>query len=279
MKPEGMTGMTMRALIVDDEPLARRGLQVRLKDVPDVEVIGECGNGRDAVAAIAAEKPDLVFLDIQMPVMDGFAVLREIQGPEMPLVVFVTAFDEYAIRAFEAHAMDYLLKPVDDARLADALERAREQKDEREAIEHRSRLLGLVAELGGVENVSLEELLEKGLAALDAGYLDTLPIKDGSNTIRLRTADIDWIDAAGDYMSVHAEGQTHIMRGTMKKLEDILDPRVFQRVHRSTIVNVNRVRQVRSHINGEYFLILDGDVELKMSRHYKDKIAHFVPAV
>mgnify|MGYP001813132391 FL=1 len=279
MKPEGMTGMTMRALIVDDEPLARRGLQVRLKDVPDVEVIGECGNGRDAVAAIAAEKPDLVFLDIQMPVMDGFAVLREIQGPEMPLVVFVTAFDEYAIRAFEAHAMDYLLKPVDDARLADALERAREQKDEREAIEHRSRLLGLVAELGGVENVSLEELLEKGLAALDAGYLDTLPIKDGSNTIRLRTADIDWIDAAGDYMCVHAEGQTHIMRGTMKKLEDILDPRVFQRVHRSTIVNVNRVRQVRSHINGEYFLILDGDVELKMSRHYKDKIAHFVPAV
>ena len=175
--------------------------------------------------------------------------------------------------------MDYLLKPVDDARLADALERAREQKDEREAIEHRSRLLGLVAELGGVENVSLEELLEKGLAALDAGYLDTLPIKDGSNTIRLRTADIDWIDAAGDYMCVHAEGQTHIMRGTMKKLEDILDPRVFQRVHRSTIVNVNRVRQVRSHINGEYFLILDGDVELKMSRHYKDKIAHFVPAV
>jgi two-component system LytT family response regulator len=279
MKSEAVTVMTMRALIVDDEPLARRGLQVRLKGVPDVEVIGECGNGRDAVAAIAAEKPDLVFLDIQMPVMDGFAVLREIQGPEMPLVVFVTAFDEYAIRAFEAHAMDYLLKPVDDARLADALERAREQKDEREAIEHRSRLLGLVAELGGVENVSLEELLEKGLAALDAGYLDTLPIKDGSNTIRLRTADIDWIDAAGDYMCVHAEGQTHIMRGTMKKLEDILDPRVFQRVHRSTIVNVNRVRQVRSHINGEYFLILDGDVELKMSRHYKDKIAHFVPAV
>jgi two-component system LytT family response regulator len=279
MKPEAVTRMTMRALIVDDEPLARRGLQVRLKDVPDVEVIGECSNGRAAVAAIAAEKPDLVFLDIQMPVMDGFAVLRAIQGPEMPLVVFVTAFDEYAIRAFEAHAMDYLLKPVDDARLADALERAREQKDEREAIEHRSRLLALVAELGGVENVSLEELLEKGVAALDAGFLDTLPIKDGSNTIRLRTADIDWIDAAGDYMCVHAEGQTHIMRGTMKKLEEILDPRVFQRVHRSTIVNVNRVRQVRSHINCEYFLILDGDVELKMSRHYKDKIAHFVPAV
>ncbi len=271
--------MTMRALIVDDEPLARRGLLVRLKDVADVEIVGECGNGRDAVAMIAAEKPDIVFLDIQMPVMDGFAVLREIQGPGMPLVIFVTAFDEYAIKAFEAHALDYLLKPVDDERLADALERAREQRDEKQAVEHRSRLLDMVAELGGVDQVSLEELLDKGLAALDAGYLDTLPIKDGSHTIRLQTGDIDWIDAAGDYMCVHAEGQTHIMRGTMKKLEEILNPRVFQRVHRSTIVNVNRVRQVRSHINGEYFLILDGDIELKMSRHYKDKIEHFVPAV
>jgi two-component system LytT family response regulator len=271
--------MTLRVLIVDDEPLARRGLKVRLKDLPDVEVAGECANGRDAVAAIAEQRPDLVFLDIQMPVMDGFEVLRRIQGPDMPMVVFVTAFDEYAIQAFEAHALDYLLKPVDDARLADALERAREQQDERQAIEHRGRLLDLVAELGGVEHVSLEELLEKGVAALESGYLDTLPIKDGGRTVRVRAEEIDWIDAAGDYMCVHAQGNTHIMRGTMKKLEDVLNPRQFQRVHRSTIVNVDRVRQVRSHINGEYFLILDGDVELKMSRHYKDKIRHFVPEV
>jgi len=271
--------MSLQALIVDDEPLARRGLLVRLKDVPDVEVAGECGNGRDAVQAVAELKPDLLFLDIQMPVMDGFQVLREIQGPGMPMVIFVTAFDDFAIKAFEAHALDYLLKPVDDARLADALTRAREQRDERDAVEHRARLLGLVAELGGVEQVSLEDLLEKGVAALDGGYLETLPIKDGGNTVRLRTTDIDWIDAAGDYMCVHAEGQTHILRGTMKKLEEVLNPRVFQRVHRSTIVNVNRVRQVRSHINGEYFLLLHDDIELKMSRHYKDKIRHFVPDV
>jgi two-component system LytT family response regulator len=271
--------MTLRVLIVDDEPLARRGLLVRLKDLPDVAVIGECGNGRDAVAAIAELRPDLVFLDIQMPVMDGFEVLKRIQGADMPMVVFVTAFDEYAIKAFEAHALDYLLKPVDDARLADALERAREQLDERQAVDHRGRLLDLVAELGGVEQVSLEELLEKGTAALASGHLDTLPIKDGGSTIRLRAEEIDWIDAAGDYMCVHACGDTHIMRGTMKKLEEVLNPRVFQRVHRSTIVNVDRVRQVRSHINGEYFLVLDGDVELKMSRHYKDKIRHFVPDV
>jgi two-component system LytT family response regulator len=269
--------MTLRALIVDDEPLARRGLQVRLRELPDVTVVGECANGRDAVAAVAERKPDLVFLDIQMPVMDGFEVLRRIQGPAMPMVVFVTAFDEYAIQAFEAHALDYLLKPVDDARLADALDRAREQQDERQAVAHRSRLLALVAELGGVDEVSLEELLEKGVAALEAGHLETLPIRDAGRTIRVRTSDIDWIDAAGDYMCVHAGGETHIMRGTMKKLEEVLNPRTFQRVHRSTIVNVDRVRQVRSHINGEYFLILDGAVELKMSRHYKDKIHHFVP--
>src|SRR5210317_954399 len=147
MKPDVRTEASMRVLIVDDEPLARRGLQVRLKDLPDVDIVGECGNGRDAVSAIAELKPDVVFLDIQMPVMDGFQVLREIQGPGMPMVIFVTAFDEYAIKAFEAHALDYLLKPVDDARLGDALERAREQQDERQAVEHRGRLLSMVAEL------------------------------------------------------------------------------------------------------------------------------------
>jgi two-component system LytT family response regulator len=269
----------MKVLIVDDEPLARRGLVLRLEKMEGIELVGECGNGRDAIDAVRKQRPDLLLLDIQMPVMDGFQVLRHIQGPEMPLVVFVTAFDEFAIQAFEAHALDYLLKPVDDTRLAEALERARAIREEREATGHRTKLLELVAELGGVDEVSLDELLEKGLAALGQPYMDTLPIKDGGNTVRLRTETIDWIDAAGDYMCIHADGETHIMRGTMKKLEEILDPRRFQRIHRSTIVNIDRVRQVRSHINGEYFLILDDDVELKMSRHFKDRIQHFVPQV
>ena len=262
--------MTMKALIVDDEPLARRGLVLRLARFDDLEIVGECGNGRDAVSAVAELKPDVIFLDIQMPVMDGFEVLRRIQGPDTPLVIFVTAYDEFAIRAFEAHALDYLLKPVDDARLAESLERAREYRDERAAIEHRGRLLGLISDLSGVEEVDLGELLEHGLAALNQGHLDMLPIRDGGTTIRLPSKAIDWIDAAGDYMCIHAEGKTHIMRGTMKKLEEILDPRRFQRVHRSTIVNVDRVREIRSHINGEYFLLLGDDVELKMSRHYKE---------
>lgn len=275
----GFENMTLRAIIVDDEPLARRGLVIRLSQVEDLEILGEFGNGRDAVAAVAELKPDLVFLDIQMPVMDGFEVLRAIQGPEMPMVIFVTAYDEFAINAFEAHALDYLLKPVDDQRLEEAIEKAREHRDERQALEHRARLLELVAELGGVERVDLDELLSKGLAALDSGFLDVVPIKDAGKTIRVQSSTIDWVDAAGDYMCIHAEGQTHIMRGTMKKLEEVLNPRQFQRVHRSTIVNIDRVREVRSHINGEFFLILDDDVELKMSRHYKDRIKHFVPEV
>lgn len=271
--------MTLRALIVDDEPLARRGLVIRLSNVSDLEILGEFGNGRDAVAAVAELKPDVIFLDIQMPVMDGFEVLRQIQGPDMPMVIFVTAYDEFAINAFEAHALDYLLKPVDDKRLEDAVAKAREHRDEKQALEHRARLLQMVAELGGVERVDLEELLSKGLAALDSGYLDIIPIKDAGRTVRVDASTIDWIDAAGDYMCIHAEGQTHIMRGTMKKLEEVLNPKRFQRVHRSTIVNIDRVREIRSHINGEYFLILEGDVELKMSRHYKDRIKHFVPEV
>lgn len=271
--------MTLRALIVDDEPLARRGLEIRLSAMSDVEIVGESGNGRDAVEKIAALRPDIVFLDIQMPTADGFEVLRRFQGPEMPMVIFVTAYDEFAIRAFDEHALDYLLKPVDDDRLGAAVERAREHMEEKNALEHRGRLLELIAEISGVEDIDLDELLEKGQEALAQGFLDTIPIKDAGRTVRLQADTIDWIDAAGDYMCIHAEGRTHIMRGTMKKLEALLDPRRFQRVHRSTIVNVDRVREVRSHINGEYFLILGEDIELKMSRHYKDKIRYFVPEV
>jgi len=269
----------MKVLIVDDEPLARRGLHLRLDRLEDVDVVGECANGRDAIKAVSELRPDLVLLDIQMPVMDGFQVLRRIQGPDMPLVIFVTAYDEFAIQAFEAHALDYLLKPVDDGRLLEALDRARSARDERQAVDHRARLLEMVAKLGGVDEVSLDELLERGLEVLENNYLETLPIKDGGRTVRLQTDTIDWVDAAGDYMCIHADGETHILRGTMKKLEDVLDPRHFQRIHRSTIVNIDRVREVRSHINGEYFLILDDEVELKMSRHFKDRIRYFVPEV
>ena len=267
----------LRTVLVDDEPLARRGLVLRLEPFDDVEIVGEFGNGEDAVAGVRRLRPDIVFLDIQMPAMDGFEVLRAIEAPDMPLVVFATAFDEHAIRAFEERALDYLLKPIDEERLAQTLDRAREAIRDRTAASQRDRLVELLAEVTGEPAPDLDVLPAEGAAALGRDTVSVLPIRDGGHTVRLPVESIDWIDAAGDYMCVHAAGKTHVMRGTMKKLEEFLDSKRFQRVHRSTIVNVERVREVRSHINGEYFLILDEGVELKMSRNYRDRIGHFLP--
>ncbi len=277
-KQNGFRGgeMKIQCIIIDDEKLARRGLEIRLADVEDIEIVGYCANGREALAMIREKKPDLIFLDIQMPGLSGFDVLRELKGGDLPMVVFVTAFDQYAIKAFEAHALDYLLKPIDDSRLHQALYHVRRNWDQRRAIKHRTHLMELIMELSGEESIDLEAVLANGPDALSARYLKKLPIKDGKNTVCLTVSDIDWIDAAGDYMCVHADGVTHILRGTMKRLEDGLDPRTFQRVHRSTIVNIHRVKSLRSHINGEYFLSLAGGNEVKMSRHYKEKVKYFV---
>ncbi len=267
----------LRVLIVDDEELARRGLEIRLETASDIEVCGHSRNGREALDDVVRLKPDIVFLDIQMPGMDGFDVLRHMAGPEMPVVIFVTAYAEYAIRAFEANALDYLLKPIDEARLHAAVERAREQLDVREAMGHRARLLKLICDLTG-EELTLEQALEGGPDATPR-HPQRLAIKDGRTTSCVDVADILWIDAAGDYLCVHTSGQTHVLRGTMKKLERVLDPARFVRVHRSTIVNGRRVKSMRSHTNGEYFLTLDCDKELKLSRTYKKNIDRLRPAI
>jgi two-component system LytT family response regulator len=261
----------LKTLIVDDEPLARRGLELRLADAPDVEVVGQCANGAEAVKAIAEHEPDLMFLDVQMPGLDGFATLRAIPASQMPMVVFVTAYDHYAIRAFEASAVDYLLKPIDDSRLHQALYRVRQEFRERQAEQHLPRLLSLLGELSGKPALTLEQVIDGELPTPRAQQ--KLAIKDGSRIVRVDPATIRWVDAAGDYMCIHTETDTHILRATMRELEQQLDPRRFQRIHRSTIVNVDRVKEMRAHINGEYFLVLDSGHELKLSRTYKDKIA------
>ena len=263
--------MTIRALIVDDEPLARRGLELRLRGPPDVEVVRQCANGREALAAIAELRPDLMFLDIQMPGLSGFDVIAQVPQSSLPLVVFVTAFDRFALDAFEAHALDYLLKPVDDARLARAMERVRGQWQQRRALAEREQLMALLADVRG-----RGELVPESAAAASRQeprrYAGILPIRSGRETLRLEVSGIDWIDAAGDYMCVHAGGHTHVLRATMKELEDMLDPQVFQRVHRSTIVNLARVRALRPHLNGECFLRLASGQEVKLSRSYRDKV-------
>jgi two-component system LytT family response regulator len=263
--------MTIRTIIVDDEPLARRGLELRLKDVGDVEIIAQCANGREALAAIADLAPDLMFLDIQMPGLSGLDVVKQVPQESMPMVVFVTAFDRFAIDAFESHALDYLLKPVDDERLAHALERVRGTWQQRQAATQREQLMALLADLTGKGELD-PEVLAAATGLPVRRYASMLPIRSGRETLRLDVATIDWIDAAGDYMCLHAGGQTHVLRATMKELEDMLDPAVFQRVHRSTIVNLARVRSLRPHVNGECFLRLQSGQEVKLSRSFRDKV-------
>ena len=265
-------GNRIRAIIVDDEPLARRGLELRLASLSDIEIVAQCANGREAVDAVATHSPDLMFLDIEMPGIDGFEVLRRIPQTSMPMVVFVTAFDRYAIEAFDAHALDYLLKPLIDERLDSAMAHVRDQFAQRRSIRHREQLVALLASMTGEGQLDAEEWLARGADGAARRWPDVLPIRLGRETIRLPVNMIDWIDAAGDYMCVHAEGRTHVVRATMKQFEERLDPSSFQRVHRSTIVNIRRIRRLKPHTNGEYFLTLEGGHELKLSRSYRDRL-------
>ncbi|NKB32274.1 MAG: response regulator [Pseudomonadales bacterium] len=263
----------LKAIIVDDEELARQGLAMRLEQYDDVDVVKECQNGKEAIAAIIEHEPDIVFLDIQMPGMTGFEMISEVQGDVMPMVIFVTAYDAFAVDAFKVHAIDYLLKPVEGERLAEAITRARQFKNQESAVNEKQKLLDLAVALTGKSPAAIGELIESGEDIVE--HADRLAIKDGSSITFVPVRDIDWIDAAGDYMCVHANGETHIMRTTMKELEAKLDPTIFQRVHRSTIVNLERVDKVSSHINGEFHLTLSCGSSLKMSRSYKEKVKHF----
>ena len=265
-----MNEQPIRTLIVDDEALARRGIELRLSDHRDFSIVGQCENGREAIAAVTRDKPDLMFLDIQMPGLSGLEVLARLPHESMPMIVFVTAFDRYALNAFEAQALDYLLKPINDVRFNQAVDRVRASFSQRNALAEREKLMKLLAATQGSGSVDTSSLTLNGAAS--SPYPDILPIRDEAGTVRVDVSTIDWIDAAGDYMCVHADGRTYVLRETMKSLEAVLDPKLFQRVHRSTIVNVRRVRRLRPHTNGEYFLTLDDGQEIKLSRSYRDRV-------
>jgi two-component system LytT family response regulator len=268
-----MSEKPITAIIVDDEELARRGIELRLDQHSDVRVVAQCENGREALEAMTREQPDLVFLDIQMPGLSGLDVIARLPQESTPLIIFVTAFDRYALDAFEAQAIDYLLKPINDDRFNRALERARSSIQQKTALAQREKLMQLLAQTQGsgtIDGETLRSHLDADSAA--PKYADILPIRDDNGTVRLDVGTIDWIDAAGDYMCVHADGRTYVLRETMKSLESLLDPKIFQRVHRSTIVNVKRVRRLRPHTNGEYFLTLDDGQEIKLSRSYRDRV-------
>jgi len=264
----------LRTIIVDDESLARRGLSLRLENDPRIELVAECSNGAEALAAVSELSPDLMFLDIQMPGMDGFGVVSKLQGDAMPLVVFATAFNEFAVDAFEVNAVDYVLKPLDDARLEDAVQRALQAHEQRELGEHKRNLMKACMQLTGA-NAAAVENIARGEAAT---YPDKLSIRDGDEINLVRVADIDWIDAAGDYMCVHAANVTYIMRSTMKQLESLLNPVQFVRIHRSTIVNVNRISKAQSLSNGEFMLALTEGTQLKVSRSYRGRVREITSA-
>lgn len=269
--------MSIRTILVDDEPLAIQGLQLRLEPFEDIEIVDTCSNGREAIRSIKTHKPDLVFLDIQMPGFDGFSVIQGLMEVEPPLFVFVTAYVDHALRAFEADAVDYLMKPVEEARLADTLERVRQRLAEKRGVEEAAALKEVLADVAP-EAMESHDAANEGAGGDHASnrYERMINIKDRGQIFRVDVDSIEKIDAAGDYMCIYTGDNTLILRETMKDLEKRLDPRRFQRVHRSTIVNLDQVKQVKPHTNGECFLVLGSGSQVKVSRSYRDVVARFV---
>lgn len=247
--------MSIRTLLVDDEPVARRRLRRLLRAERDVDIVGECGDGATAVDAIRTIAPDLVLLDVQMPELDGFHVLRALGQARMPVVIFVTAHDRYAVRAFEVHALDYLLKPVNADRLSTALERARARLTERQQGPVDPRLLALLQDL-----------------AAERRYLTRVPVKSEGRVLVVDLADVDWIGAADNYVTLHAGSREYLLRDTMGRLERELDPEHFVRIHRSAIVRLDRIRELVSDFHGDFEVVLREGTRLTLSRSYRAKV-------
>ncbi|MCP4664496.1 MAG: response regulator transcription factor [bacterium] len=248
--------MVITTIIVDDEPLAREKLRGFLESESDIEVIAECRDGAEALITIEQEKPDLVFLDVQMPELDGFEVLDNLDRTHLPTVIFVTAYDQYALKAFEVHAVDYLLKPFDRERFREALNRARIELERRQ--------------VSGMKR-HLEALLED-IESRRSKYPERLVVKTSGRVVFLKVAEIDWVDAAGNYVKLHTGNESLLLRETMGRIEERLDPRQFLRIHRSTIVNIEGIRELQQQFHGDYVVILKTGQRLTLSRSYRDKI-------
>jgi len=262
-----MSDRGIRAAVVDDEPMARRSIRILLEADPEIEVVGESGSGPEAVQLLHAVPVDLVFLDVQMPGMSGFEVLRALDPGDMPVIVFVTAHDEYAIQAFDAAAVDYLLKPFDNGRFAAALDRAKQRL--RQAGD--SRVLRSITELlGGSDSPVPED--DPGQISDRGRHLERLMVREDGRLLVLRTELIDWLEAADYYVRVHVGPRVHLVRETLSSLESRLDPRVFVRIHRSTMVNLDRVRELQPYFQGAYVVILVDGTRLRLSRARRARV-------
>ena len=252
----------IRTLIVDDEPLARRNLRLLLENDPQIDILDECRNGPEAVKAINALSPDLIFLDIQMPEMDGFDVLERVGPEHIQAIIFVTAFDQYALKAFDVHALDYLLKPFDDERFGHALRRAKAQIEAREINRLSKRLLALLDERES----------QRASSSRRQDYLTRLMIKVSGRVVLLKVDEIDFIEADGNYAKLHIGRKAHLLREKMHDLEQRLDPARFVRIHRSVIVNLDRIKEMHPHFNGDYIVVLDDGRQLRLSRTRRENL-------
>ncbi len=261
----------IRTLIVDDEPLAREGLETMLKPDPEIELVGTCADGQSAVEAIRARAPDLVFLDVQMPKRDGFGVLAELKPAERPMVVFVTAYDQHAIRAFEVSAVDYLLKPYSDARFAAALARAKEEIRKARTSNLSRQVEHLLEQVRGLE------AKPGGTAGADApagpapDYADRIVLKADGALHFIKTRDVIWIEAQGDFVKVQTHGKTQLVRETLQSMERKLDAAKFLRTHRSFLVNLEHVKKVEVALYGDYVVFMSDGSKLRLSRNYRSK--------
>jgi two-component system LytT family response regulator len=252
--------MVLRAIVVDDEPLGRRGIVSRLSKSDSVQVVAECGNGREAIETVRRLRPDLLFLDVKMPGIDGFGVLRALTPEECPYVIFVTAHDRHALRAFEVHALDYLVKPIDDRRFEEALRRAAETiRRDRDG------------DLGRRVRAAVGEISREAPETSAKAPADRYPVRDGGKVTLVRHADIDWVGAEGDYVRLHAGSKSWLARDTMTSVEKRLGRR-FLRIHRSTLVNIDRIVEVRPFGNGDGTIVLRDGTELRLSRAHRDAI-------
>ncbi|MBV9301503.1 MAG: response regulator transcription factor [Acidobacteriaceae bacterium] len=247
--------MRLKVLIVDDEPLAREGLRMLLADDPDISNIDEAKNGHEAVAAIRKAPPDLVFLDVQMPEMDGFSVVREISSERIPPIIFVTAHDEYAIQAFEINAVDYLLKPITAKRFTEALRRAKLRLHSHPASETNRQILTLLETIASPRR-----------------HISRLAVRSAGKTVFVDVEDIEWMRAAENYVELHTGAKTHLLHVTLSTLEKSLDPEIFLRIHRSLIVNVRRIKELQPAFHGEYIVTLENGAQLQSGRMYSDKL-------
>jgi two-component system LytT family response regulator len=248
-----------RVLIVDDEPLARERLRRLVESDPELEVIGECGDGASALETIRSGSPDLVLLDVQMPELDGFQVLKKIERDKLPAIIFVTAYDQFALKAFEVHAVDYLLKPINPERLKQALRRALDQLQQRQATDLSRKISALLADVG-----------------VSARSLERLAVKSSGKVIFVKAQDIDWVEAADNYVNLHVGNEAFLHRETMSSLESMLPADRFMRISRSTIVNVDRVKELQPLFHGEYAVILRNGTRLTLSRTHRHKLAQLM---